>query len=354
MSKKRWSIGFVIIFVSLLVLIGGIVWLVDPFFHYHKPLEGMAYSFDKEAYVNDGISKNFEYNAMITGTSLTRGLKVEEANELFDKQFVRVTFQGEGFKRINDNLVMAIENNPDLELVIRGIDTLWFVTDEDWYGYNEYPEYLYDDSVWNDVHYLYNKDILEQDVFPQIVRTIRGVEEDNFDNYGRGETRADSEEALVAYERPEKQYAVLEEMETKSYFEVMERNLKKNVISTIESNPDITFYLFFPPYSICWWDSMNQNGPGRVQRRIDMEEYAIEELLKYDNVRLFSFFTNYDIVCDMRNYTDEVHYTDNVGSDILKWMSEGKYELTTESYRDYIDNITEFYCNYDYDSIFVN
>ena len=39
---------------------------------------------------------------------------------------------------------------------------------------------------------------------------------------------------------------------------------------------------------------------------------------------------------------------------ILQWMSEGKYELTEENYKDYISNITEFYCNYDYDSIFVD
>ena len=133
---------------------------------------------------------------------------------------------------------------------------------------------------------------------------------------------------------------------------MLDRNIEQNVVSTIRDNPDITFYIFLPPYSICWWDSLNQNGTGILQRRIWMEEYVIQKLLDYDNVRLFSFSNNFELVCDLNYYIDDVHYTDKASSKILAWMKEGKFEVTKSNYMNYIEEITDFYLNFDYDSFF--
>lgn len=350
MNGKKWCVSFLLIYGILIFSIISFIVVLDPYFHYHEPIKGLSYSDDKGDYVNDGISKNFTYDAMITGTSMTMGFDVEEANRIFHKDFVRVYFLGEAFKRINDNLVSAIKYNPELDFVIRGVDTLWFITGEDELGRDEYPEYLYDNKIWNDVHYVLNKDVLLDDAIPMIGRTIKesihtDTESDEVYVTGRNQV-------MEKYDRPAKEIKVIEEEETTKLFDILDRNLEKNVISTIRENPDITFYIFFPPYSICWWDSLNQNGTGVLKRRIDMEQFAIEKLLEYENVHLFSFFNNFQLICDLNNYGDEIHYSPKINSKILTWMKEGEYELTKENYLDYIDEITEFYCNYDYDSIF--
>lgn len=94
------------------------------------------------------------------------------------------------------------------------------------------------------------------------------------------------------------------------------------------------------------------NGRGALERRIDLERFAIEHLLCYDNVRLFSFSNNFKSVCDLSNYVDTAHYTGNISSQILYWIKEGQYELTQENYIDYLKEIEEFYSNFDYDSMF--
>lgn len=359
MNGKKWCISFLLTYGIVIFAIAAFVAIVDPYFHYHKPIEGFSYLEDKGDYINDGISKNFTYNAMITGTSMTMGFDVKEADRIFGKDFVKVYFLGEGFKRINDNLISAIQHNPDLKFVIRGVDTLWFVTEENELGRDEYPEYLYDDQIWNDVYYLLNGDVLFDDAIPVIVRTIKeGMQTQTVlqDENIQPETNAENESAdhdeTIKYDRPPKDIKVVEAEETAEFFDILDRNLEKNVISTIRENPDITFYIFFPPYSICWWDSLNQSGTEVLKRRIDMEQYAIEKLLEYENVHLFSFFNNFELICDFNNYGDEIHYSDQVSSQILTWMAEGEYELTEDNYLDYIDEITEFYCNYDYDAIF--
>ena len=83
-----------------------------------------------------------------------------------------------------------------------------------------------------------------------------------------------------------------------------------------------------------------------------MEQYVIEKLVEYENVKLFSFFNNFDLICGFQNYFDDIHYVAGVNDQILAWMKEGKYQLTKENYKNYIEEITEFYCNFDYDRFF--
>ena len=66
---KRW-LGLTLgLTAAGLVFFGGLTAVVDPFFHFHKPLSGLAYPIDSERYQNDGISRHFTYDAVITGTS---------------------------------------------------------------------------------------------------------------------------------------------------------------------------------------------------------------------------------------------------------------------------------------------
>lgn len=352
MSGKKWSILWMTLFAAIMVVIGSVVVIVDPYFHFHAPIEGFSYSLEEVFYINDGVSKNFDYNAMITGTSLTRDFRTKEADGLFDKNFVRVTYHGEGFKRIAENLKAALETNPDLETVIWGIDPLWFISDAEWQGYEEYPDYLFDNVIWNDVNYLYNKEILWKDVIPEIVRTVKGVPACEFDDYAGEKEPSDKDVVLENYQRSPKSEDPIKQTETDEFFDMLKANLEKNILPPIKENPDVEFYIFFPPYSICWWDSVNQSGKGALKRRVDLEQFAIEQLLQYDNVRLFSFSNNFRLVCDLSNYVDTAHYTGSVSSQILHWIKEGQYELTQENYMNYLREVEEFYSNFDYDSMF--
>ncbi len=331
------------------------MFVFDPYFHYHAPLPWVSYSFRDSVYQNDGISKNWNYDAIITGTSMTLGMSTQQVDRLFGTTSVRATFLGEGFRRINDNLVTAFEHNKDLKLVIRCVDPTWFVCDWDFleYGsYENYPTYLYDEDWTNDFSYLYNLDVIKNDLLPVIKRTIEGVPHDTFDSsiaYAQGGLDMVKE----AYERPAKEEQVIDSDETRQMMEALERNVQTNIISTIKDHPDVRFIIYFPPYGSFFWDSLMQLGPEIVERRFDFEEYVIEELLKYDNVELYSFLDCFEITTDMNNYVDDIHYTANVSEYIIDSMGNThEHRLTKENYKDYLNRSKEFYMSYDYDAVF--
>ena len=185
-ADKKWGIMFLVLLGACLAAIAGLTALVDPFFHYHKPLKCLSYPLNNERYQNDGIVKHFDYDAVITGTSMTLNFKASELNELFGVNSVKVAFPGAMYKEINDNLEKAVEANPDIRLVVRGLDKLWLLEDVDETGYDRdsYPDYLYDDWLCNDVYYVLNKDVLCGNVKGVLGFTHSGQKSTDFDAYG--------------------------------------------------------------------------------------------------------------------------------------------------------------------------
>ena len=130
---------------------------------------------------------------------------------------------------------------------------------------------------------------------------------------------------------------------------MIRKNIRQNVVSTAEQYPETMFYLYFPPYSICYWDSLRQTG--QLEFYIEAEKVAIEEMLSCPNIRLYSFANAFDITTNLDNYVDNNHYVEEINSKILKWMKADEYRVTEDNYLEYLDAVFVFYSNYSYEDI---
>lgn len=126
-----WIIVTTILIVISLCLFASVTIYIDPLFHYHKPLQNYEYPLNNERYQNDGITRNFEYDSIITGTSMTENFKTSEANEIFDADFIKVPFAGGHYKEINDNLQRAYDAGKEIRYIIRCLDYNTLIRDKD-------------------------------------------------------------------------------------------------------------------------------------------------------------------------------------------------------------------------------
>lgn len=94
-----------------------------------------------------------------------------------------------------------------------------------------------------------------------------------------------------------------------------------------------------------------QNNAGSIDLELGVLETVIEELLLHPNIRLYSFPSNFQLVCDLNNYRDPWHYGEWVNSWMLKQMYEGNYLLTENNYQEHLAAMREFYNSYDYASL---
>ena len=115
-------------------------------------------------------------------------------------------------------------------------------------------------------------------------------------------------------------------------------------------HPDTQFYIFFPPYSAYYWDDLSQNG--ELTRRLDAHQLAIEMLLEYDNIHLFSFMDNIDIVYNLNYYKDSLHYNQVISDKMIDAMEAGMDQLTKENYMEYMNFMRGFYYSFEYDTLF--
>ena len=352
-SCKRWVLGFLLVWILLLSVFGGFTVLIDPFFHYHEPLEGLQYPINNERYQNDGIVKHFDYDAIITGSSMTENFKTSEFDQLFGCNSIKVPYSGGTFKEVNDNLATALKYNPDVKLILRVVDYSSFEMDkdsmfEDIIG--SFPYYLYDNLIFNDVEYIFNKTVFFNASCNVLEYTREGGMTTSFDEYSNWNDEAvfGKEAVDSIYQRIDRNPEMMPV--TEEDYAVIRENISQNFTDLIAQHPDVQFYLFFAPHSIYYWDAQYLHGT--IEKQLAEEKYVIELLLEYDNVHLFSFLNEYDIVCNIDNYMDVWHYNEDINSQLLVWMSEGEHELTKDNYLEYCEEMHDFYMNYDYDALF--
>ncbi len=352
-SYKKWSIGCLLTTVLILIIGGAITTVIDPFFHYHAPLNFLEYPINNQRYQNDGIAKNFKYDAIIIGTSMVENFKTTEFDEVYNVHSIKVPYSGASYKEINDALERAIKANPELGTVIRCLDYNRLMDDKNALTHepDSYPNYLYDDFLLNDTNYIFNKTVLFRETWEVIAYTKQGEKTPGFDEYcSWSDASSFGKEFLDAsYKRPEKSKEIFEMQET-DYIKLRE-NITQNVINLAQKNPQVKFYYFFPPYSIYYWDSLYRKG--NLEAQLNAEKEALELILECDNVYIFSFFDEFDLICNLDNYKDFLHYSGEINSQILKWMNNGEHRITKENYKEYCDIVYDFYTSYDYDTLFV-
>lgn len=353
-KNLRWVVGFLISFVMILILLGGFTAFIDPYFHYHKPLGFVKYELRDERYQNNGIVKHFDYDAIITGSSVTECFRPSELDALFGVHAIKVPYSGGSYKEVNDNLYIATRYNSNIKMIVRCLDANRFFDDKDQMDYENYPDYLYDDFLWNDTDYIFNKHILIT-----AVQNLHGAmnSTDTFDYmsfdaytnwsdfYAYGKEAVDSH-----YNRDEIECAGEMLSITEEEYERMELNIEQNITRLAAENPEIDFYIYFSPYSIYYFDYWYRTG--ELEKQLNAEKFYIEKLLPYENIHLFSFFTEYDTICNLDNYKDIAHHSGAVNSQILLWMKEGAHELNYDNYEAYCQKEWDFYMNYDYDALF--
>lgn len=353
MNFKLWIKVFLCTSFFILFLFGCIVVVIDPFFHFSRPNKNFYYDldFDYERYLNDGILRHFSYNAIITGTSMSEHFRSSEAEYIFGGQVIKVPFAGGGFKEINDNLVNAFKYNDEVKYVIRSLDYTYLFNEPKNNNMESLPIYLYNDSYLDDIFYILNMDSL----FLSIKCLKNTIENGNgitsFDEYGNRMNSFKFGASNVLRER--KYYAVpeLKKFLDESRKIYVKNNVCTNVVSLAKNHPETTFYYFFPPYSIAYYGELYEKG--ELELVLESEKIAIEIIINQPNIKLFSFNLNKNLVTDLDNYADHIHYGEWVNSKILYWMKNDIGRITKENYKEYLHNEREFFMNYDYNSLFL-
>lgn len=346
-NYKRYIRILLILFILIMFTSAALIAVIDPFFHYHKPLKGIHYVIDNQLTQNLGIAKNFDYDSVILGSSMTINFDSDLFGEVMGLNTVKLSYNGAYPKDIDNIMQLVIQSKNALSHIFLGIDIFTYKAP---YGITAYgiPDYLYDDSYLNDIFYLLNKDVLlDYILVPQIQREDTPLNE----AYWNWPYMIYSAEWVIAnYEQPT---VFADSLPADSYQDNIAENLRTCIIPYIEVMPDTEFVVFFPPYSILYW--YTRYADGSLEAELAGEKQIIEELLAYPNVSVYYFQNQYDFIINLDNYTDYTHYIHEMNDQMTLCFAEEDcpYKLTAENYETVLNEMKAWLAECDFESYLI-
>ena len=180
--RKKFLITLLTLLIPMILIIVGMI-VIDPYFAYHKPIDGIPYTLDEDAYINAGILKNFDYDSVIIGSSLAALMEPSIVDEKLGANTVKTTISGASTKNGAFLMEYAL-NNKEICNIIYSLDYNALLGDKSQLD-RELPQYLYDKNPFNDLQYILNKDIWIDGVFTLFDKNRKNPLITNFDEaYG--------------------------------------------------------------------------------------------------------------------------------------------------------------------------
>lgn len=346
MNAKRFARLSISLTLVSLMLVAALQIAIDPLFQYHQLWFGLKPVVTDERYQNAGVAKTFDYENVIIGNSLSENFYVSNVEKVFGGKTVKLTAAGSHTADWKYSLDILKNKSP--KNILFNLDPYIMDTDSDNLKH-ELPIYLYDYNYLNDVNYLFNFAIVNQYTY----QTIKKNRADKIPDYNKvfcwDETiKTGREETLKHYHRPEK---CSEQINADKLKQTALSNMD-NLNKYYQEMPDTQFVFFCSPFSILYWDKVNQNNGLDAWHETYLT--VIGDLVKHQNVSVY-FWNDQDIldtICNLDYYTDEAHYNVDVCKMICNRISNNQGLMNQSNYQDSVNQFFDYLKMYDYDAIF--
>ena len=146
------------------------------------------------------------------------------------------------------------------------------------------------------------------------------------------------------------------EAPAEEYLPGTRENLDVNICPYIEQNPDTKFVVFFPPYSILFWNDVVVGN--HLEATLAQYRYLAERLNAYDNVEVYFFPDREDIILDLNNYADYSHYHPRYNRFMAECFADGSTGLVAKegskkgkTIDEYLSHMKTIVQNYDFEEL---
>jgi len=128
-------------------------------------------------------------------------------------------------------------------------------------------------------------------------------------------------------------------------------NLDKNALELVKNNPDINFYIFFPPYSILYFVDLYEKDINLFKAEFKLKEELMCNMVEYDNAKVFDFQHLDSITHNLDNYKDLSHFSSSTNKFIIDSLKVGEVELNQDSCTSTLGIIKEQVESFDFSKI---
>ena len=326
MDNKKFILRFVAIAALPLVLILALNYMIDPLQLYRRSSIAPSFFVTQQRFQFPGVARNFAYDTVVIGSSMSENALPAHINNTLGVNSINLAFAAAASREQKLLAQVAINTGQVKNLIWEiNFDSISAPPETVRDQFGPFPFHLYDRNPFNDLNYLLNKDTLEMSL--DIVRFIRGMK----DLPERDVKTMYSWHPLVTYgkdlvlQKWEEAKRGPRKIDPESFGKMTRDNLEQNIISVVRANPQINFYIYYPPFSILKQRHYYEGNPLLFENNLMAKEYVFERLGGLDHVKIFDPQADERITFDLDRYKDLSHYDQRANEQIIEAFVTGEY-----------------------------
>lgn len=337
MEKIKALKKLVICILIFLIIVGGFVCVMDPFYVYHAPLGGQETVLYDRDYQMPGTIRNFKYDTVILGSSVAENFDSEYVDEYYNANTIKIIRASGSVADLLYYMNAAHDENK-IKQVFWCLDIFALTSStQTTFQNNEELNYLHTKSPLDDITYLYNKDILMEEIPLSLAYSVMDINTGGQAYYWAADKDFSAAGAMRAYSKSE---GITTDVDYSAEEELLQENIAL-VLREIEEHPDTEYIIMFPPYSMMWWDCGYVNGIGDLY--LEVLEETLPVLCTLDNAKVYFFQDERDIVCNLDNYMDMIHYSPDINQYMLECVVKEERRVTSDNVEEVLGNMKNTY-----------
>lgn len=330
MTARRFATSVLAVALALAAAVGAFNWWVDPFQQYRKAERFPARFYNAwQRYENPGIARHYDYDRVVTGSSLMECVIPEEVDRVLGGKTINLSVSAQTAYDAGQLLGRALATGKPKHIIMN-LDYNAFSGPPDRSGFTEpFPRYLYDDRLWNDLPYLLGIGTLRKSL-----ETVLGLKWSRFSSdparmwYWMDGHQFFAAKAVQGLDPDNLNARFRQPPRT---LEGMQASFEANLAPLMEKHPGTRFTFVYAPYAILVWLDFEQRG--QLEVTLAFREWLFERVSRYPNVEIFDFHAEPSIVLDLDHFTDIYHYSPKLSQALIRAIAEGRYKLTREMIR---------------------
>ena len=291
---------------------------------------------------NAGLIHSQDFDTVLMGTSLAIHFRQSDIDRALGVRSIKLAMTGSNSKQQGFVLAAALQRHP--KRVIWQIDDWIFREAPDVEADIYLPVDLYRRNARGIAGYLFSGAMARESLWilarsipplqPAVAWATNGVtfkfpidSIDDINTLPRDSDVSESynaQKAIAAFRRitdPVRSRYLADGFE----YDAMVRRFEHDTLDLIAKNPEVTFDIYFTPYSILHYVAMRDAVPATLKIVYDFAAHALPRLAALPNVRLHDFRAIKDITHDLGNYADVIHHSPVIDRKILSMLADGTH-----------------------------
>jgi len=324
---KQWSKSLIIYGIVSLCIILLFNYSIDPFQHYRK---AKIYTFNysgNQRYLNPGLAKNYDFNSIIIGTSMTENFTLDRTKMIMHNP-IKLSIAGGKAYEFKQILEIAFASH-NIQTVLFGLDVYSFLNIKE--SYDGLPDYLCDDNFFNDYKYLLHFDTLKR-AFKVLFSKDNNKNQKDYNYNHMFEWQAFNQKNFTlgnVIDNWNNRDKLFKHQKNLWNFQELKNNFDESLYKIIAENKNINFILFFPPYSALTYKDWEEKDS--LNTILEFKEYMYNKLAALENVSLYDFQIAKEITHNLNNYKDITHYSQDINYWIIDQIYYGNFLITPEN-----------------------